>query len=231
LELDESILARVKDLGVKIAVGQRHGTRRGGAEHGCKAKSRHFARHLPNSEFSQSISQFSCDVAARIEKTNVCQPIVFCAEKAKAPLCHSLCQEEFDSDGSTLRKYFDEKHPNHELEDILVFATRKWRDLLLKLSECLALLDETGPDEYETYPSRRRAMVHPALPTLVKITALVVSSMARCANPNHIHRDESSHCMDASRDRMSDQIWINIERARSITCLPIAISEQGDQTS
>jgi len=88
-----------------------------------------------------------------------------------------------------LRKDFDEKHPNHELEDILVFATRKWRDLLLKLSECLALLDESGPDEY--------AMVHPALPTLVKITALVVRSMARCAKPRPVHRDESSQCMDA----------------------------------
>ena len=84
--------------------------------------------------------------------------------------------EEFDSDRSTVRKEFDEKHPNHEPEDILVFATHKWQDLLLKHSECLALLDETGPDEYETYPSRRRALVHPALPTLGKITALVVSS-------------------------------------------------------
>jgi len=33
----------------------------------------------------------------------------------------------------------------HDLEDILVFATPKWRDLLLKHSECLALLDETEP--------------------------------------------------------------------------------------
>ena len=35
----------------------------------------------------------------------------------------------------------------------------------------------------------------------------------------------------ASRDRMSNQIWINIERARSITCLLIAISEPGEETS
>ena len=38
------------------------------------------------------------------------------------------------------------------LEDLLVYATDQWRALLPNHDECLALLDNTVPGAYETYP-------------------------------------------------------------------------------
>jgi len=82
-----------------------------------------------------------------------CTPFATWPERNKAYniFCDRL-MEKLDSDGSTMRKELDEKHTNHELEDILIFATHKWRALLLKHSECLALLDKTGHGDYDTYP-------------------------------------------------------------------------------
>ena len=82
-----------------------------------------------------------------------CAPFDTLPERNKAYniFCERL-MEKLDADGSTMRKEFVEKHPNHELEDILMFATRKWRALLLKHSKCLALLDRTAHGAYETYP-------------------------------------------------------------------------------
>jgi len=60
--------------------------------------------------------------------------------------------EKLDEDGSSMRQEFDGKHPNQEHKDLLIFATYKWRALLPKHSECLALLNNTAHGAYKTYP-------------------------------------------------------------------------------
>jgi len=70
--------------------------------------------------------------------------------KAYNIFCGRL-MEEFDSDGSTVHKEYDEKHTNHELEDILVFATHKWRALLLNTASVWRFW--TRPSQMTTRPT------------------------------------------------------------------------------
>ena len=51
-----------------------------------------------------------------------------------------------------MRQEFDGNYPNKEHKDLLIFATLKWRALLPKHNECVALLKNIAQGAYETYP-------------------------------------------------------------------------------
>jgi len=77
-------------------------------------------------------------------RCTTCAPFDTWAQRNKAYniFCERL-MEKLDEDG---------KHPNQEHKDLLIFATYKWRALLPKHSECLALLNNTAHGAYKTYP-------------------------------------------------------------------------------
>jgi len=51
-----------------------------------------------------------------------------------------------------MRQEFVSKYPKKVHENLLVHATHKWRVLVTQYNECRALLNNTAPGEYETYP-------------------------------------------------------------------------------
>ena len=72
-------------------------------------------------------------------------------DKAYNIFCEGLTAK-LNEEGSSMRQEFDGNYPNKELKDLLIFTTHKWRALVLKRSECLALLDNTAHGDYTTYP-------------------------------------------------------------------------------
>jgi len=82
-----------------------------------------------------------------------CSPFASWEQRDKAYniFCHWLVGR-LNDEGSSKRQEFDNKFPNKLLEDLLVYATDQWRALLPNHDECLALLDNTVPGAYETYP-------------------------------------------------------------------------------
>ena len=72
-------------------------------------------------------------------------------DKAYNIFCEGLTAK-LNEEGSSMRQEFDGNYPNKLHENLLVFATHKWRALVTKHNECVALLNNTAPGAYETYP-------------------------------------------------------------------------------
>ena len=72
-------------------------------------------------------------------------------DKAYNIFFHNL-MNKLNDEGSFMRQEFVRNYPKKLHENLLVFATHKWRGLLTQHNECMALLNNTAPGSYETYP-------------------------------------------------------------------------------